>query len=267
MKLKFLLSTVLGVVLLGSAFADDLDEIKKRGTLIVGVKDSTPPFGMRNHKAQTISGYDVDFAIAIAKQLGVKVVVKEVESAQRIPKLQAKEVDLVIATMTKNAEREKQIDFSYGYFVTWQKFVTPKGKVNAVEDLAHAKIGTVTGSTSERNLRRDLREADLVLFADYKQAFNALSKGELDAVSTEEPILAGRLAKMPNKDEFEIPDVSISVEVYGIGVRKGEKRLLNEVNKTIVGMEESGEAEKIFDRWFGPSSQMPLLRTFKIGAK
>ncbi|PHV12506.1 transporter substrate-binding domain-containing protein [Chitinimonas sp. BJB300] len=267
MKLKLLLSAVLGLVLLGSAFADDLDEIKKRGTLIVGVKDATPPFGMRNPKAKTISGYDVDFAIAIAKHLGVKVVVKEVESAQRIPRLQAKDVDLIIATMTKTAEREKQLDFSYGYFVTWQKFAAPKGKIKTVEDLANANIGTVTGSTSEKHLRQELPGANLVLFADYKQAFAALSNGELDAVSTEEPILAGRLGKMQNKDEFEIPDVSISVEVYGIGVRKGEKRLLKEVNTTIVGMEESGEAEKIFDRWFGPSSQMPLLRTFKIGAK
>jgi polar amino acid transport system substrate-binding protein len=266
-NLKLLLSAVLGLSLLGTAVADDLDEIKKRGTLVVGVKDSTPPFGVRNTKTNTISGYDVDFALAIAKKMGVKVVVKAVESAQRIPSLQNKEVDLIIATMTKNAEREKQVDFSHGYFITGQKFVVRKGKVNAIEDLMNATIGTVTGSTSEKQLRREMPTANVVLFADYDEAFAALGKGQLDAVSTDEPILAGLLNKMPNKRDFEIPNVTISLEVYGIAARKGEKRLIEEVNKTIVGMEQSGEAAKIFDHWFGPNTNAPLTRLFKINAK
>jgi len=267
MKIKLLLAALLGLCMLTPAVADDLDDIKKRGTLVVGVKDSTPPFGVLNTKTQTISGYDVDFAAAIAKKLGVNLIVKGVESAQRVPKLQNKEVDLIIATMTKNAEREKQVDFSYGYFITGQKFVVRKGKVNSIEDLTSATIGTVTGSTSAKQLAREMPGANMVLFGDYDEAFVALGKGQLDAVSTDEPILAGLLNKMPNKAQYEIPNVTISLEVYGIAVRKGEKRLLEEVNKTIVAMEQSGEAAKIFDRWFGPNSSAPLMRLFKINAK
>ncbi|HEY9104835.1 transporter substrate-binding domain-containing protein [Chitinimonas sp.] len=267
MKIKTLLACFMGLSLLGSALADDFDDIKKRGTLIVGVKDSTPPFGVLNPKTQTISGYDIDFASAIAKHMGVNIVVKAVESSQRIPKLQGKEVDMIIATMTKNPEREKQVDFSYGYFITGQKFVVRKGKVNSIEDLAKLTIGTVTGSTSEKQLKREMPTANVVLFGDYDEAFAAMGKGQLDSVSTDEPILAGLLNKMPNKKDFEIPNLTISLEVYGIAVRKGEKRLLEEVNKTIVGMEQSGEAEKIFNRWFGPSTATPLTRLFKINAK
>ncbi|GAB3261307.1 ABC transporter substrate-binding protein [Chitinimonas naiadis] len=267
MKIRTLFACLLGISLLGSALADDLDEIKKHGTLVVGVKDSTPPFGVLNPKTQTISGYDVDFAVAIAKHMGVNILVKGVESAQRIPKLQSRDVDMIIATMTKNPEREKQVDFSYGYFITGQKFAVRKGKVSSIEDLAKLTIGTVTGSTSEKQLRREMPTANVVLFADYDEAFAAMGKGQLDAVSTDEPILAGLLNKMPNKSQFEIPNVTISLEVYGIAVRKGEKRLMEEVNKTIVAMEQSGEAEKIFNRWFGPNTTSPLTRLFKINAK
>jgi polar amino acid transport system substrate-binding protein len=247
--------------------ADDLDDIKKRGTLIVGVKDSTPPFGVLDVKSNTISGYDIDFAAAIAKRLGVKLLAKAVASSDRISRLQNKDVDMLIATMSKNAEREKQVDFSEGYFVTGQKFVVHKGKVKNLEDLTHAKIGTVKGSTSEKQLRKEMPSATVVLFDDYDIAFHALSQGQLDAVTTDEPILAGQLNKMPNKDQFEIPDVSISLEVYGIAVRKGEKRLQKEVNDTLVAMERSGEAQRVFDRWFGPQTSVPLMRTFKINAK
>ncbi|WP_222103407.1 transporter substrate-binding domain-containing protein [Chitinimonas sp. BJB300] len=266
MKLKFLLSAILGISLLGTALADDLDEIKKRGTLVVGVT-SDPPFAQLDTKKQTYTGYDVDFAVAIAKQMGVKVLIKDISTADRIPKLQAKDVDVVIATLTKNAEREKLIDFSYGYFVTGQKFIVHKGKIKAIEDLTNATIGTISGSTSEKQLRREMPHAKVVLFPGPDQGFVALGKGEIDAFSTDEPILAGLYNKMPNKNDFEIPNASVSLEVYGIGMRKGEKRLVDEVNKIIVGMEQTGEASKIFERWFGPNSTIPLTRLFKINAK
>ncbi|PHV13163.1 transporter substrate-binding domain-containing protein [Chitinimonas sp. BJB300] len=267
MKLNTILSAMFGLFLLSPVVADDLDEIKKRGTLIVGVKKATPPFGELNPRSNTISGYDVDFAMAIAKQLGVKIMVKGLEPAQRIPSLHEKDVDMIIATMTKNSEREKQMDFSHGYFVTWQKFVAPKNKVKTLDDLAGTTIGTVTSSTTEKQLRREIPGVNIVLFSDHDKAFAALNKGMLDAVSAEEPILAGLWNKMPNKKNFEIPNLSLSFEVYAIAVRKGEKRLLKEVNKTIIGMEESGEAGKIFERWFGPGTNAPLLRMFQISAK
>lgn len=268
MRLKSLLTSLaLLAVVVPAAQADDLEAIKKKGTLVVGVKDSTPPFGVLNTKTQTISGYDIDFASAIAKKLGVSILVKGIDSADRISKLQKGEVDMVIATMTKNAEREKQVDFSHGYFITGQKFVVRKGKVNSLEDLTKAAIGTAKGSTSEKQLRKEMPNANLVLFDDYDEAFKYLGQGKLDAVSTDEPILAGLLNKMPNKTQFEIPNVTISIEVYGVAVRKGEKALLQEVNNTLIEMEKSGEAEKIFDRWFGPTTSAPLMRTFRITGK
>jgi polar amino acid transport system substrate-binding protein len=251
-----------------AAFAagDTLAEVKKKGVLVVGVKDSLPPFGYIDEKSREIVGYDVDFARAIAKKLGVKLELKPVTSASRMPQLMEGNIDMIAATMTKNPERAKQIDFSYTYFLTGQKFITPKGKVRSLKDLDGKKIGTAKGSTSEQNVKKAIPSATVLSFDDYPQAFLALQQGKVAAVTTDESILAGILAKAPNKAKFEIPNLQISEEPYGLGMRKGDTQFVAFVNKTLLEMEKNGEAKGIFERWFGPNSPTPLKRTFKITA-
>jgi len=256
------------VCLCGTLAAQDrLDTIKKRGALIVGVKDSTPGFGFVDEKTREIVGYDVDFVRAIANRLGVKLQLKPVTSASRMPQLVEGNIDIIAATMTKTAERAKQIDFSYTYFFTGQKFIVRKGTVKSLADLDGKRIGTAKGSTSEQNAAKALPKAKILSFDDYPQAFLALQQGKVFAVTTDESILANILGKAPNKEQFEIPDIQISDEPYGLGIKKGEKGLLDFVNKTLLEMEKSGEAKKIFDKWFGPNSTTPLKRgNFKITA-
>ncbi|HEY5973273.1 MAG TPA: ABC transporter substrate-binding protein [Geobacteraceae bacterium] len=260
------LAVISARAVLAAAPADTLAEVKKKGVLVAGVKDSLPPFGYIDEKTRTIVGYDIDFINAIAKKLGVKVELKPVTSASRMPQLQEGNIDIIAATMTKNPERAKQIDFSHTYFFTGQKFITKKGTVKALKDLDGKKIGTAKGSTSEQNAKKAIPTATVLSFDDYPQAFLALQQGKVQAVTTDEAILAGILAKAPNKDQFEIPNLQISDEPYGLGMRKGDKHFVDFVNKTILEMEKSGEAKKIFDKWFGPSTQFHLQRNFKITA-
>lgn len=247
--------------------ADTLETIKKKGVMVAGVKDSTPGFGYVDEKTRDIVGYDVDFVKAIANRLGVKLELKPVTSASRMPQLMEGNIDIIAATMTKTAERAKQIDFSNTYFFTGQKFIVKKGTVKSLADLDGKRIGTAKGSTSEQNAKKALPKATILSFDDYPQAFLALQQGKVFAVTTDESILANILGKAPNKDQFEIPDIQISDEPYGLGIRKGDKNFLDFVNKTLVEMEKSGEAKKIFEKWFGPNSTTPLKRgTFKITA-
>jgi len=269
--MKKLATVVMTVVLAGfmakAALAGDtLADVKKKGVLVAGVKDSLPPFGYIDEKSRQIVGYDIDFVNAIAKRLGVKVELKPVTSASRMPQLQEGHIDIIAATMTKNAERAKVIDFSHTYFFTGQKFITKKGAVHSLKDLDGKKIGTAKGSTSEQNVKKAIPTATVLSFDDYPQAFLALQQGKVAGVTTDEAILAGILAKAPNKAQFEIPAVQISDEPYGLGMRKDDTNFVNFVNKTILEMEKSGEAKKIFDKWFGPSTQFHLNRTFKIAA-
>jgi polar amino acid transport system substrate-binding protein len=259
-------------LLCGSALAaDTLAEVKAKGVLVAGVKDSLPPFGSIDPNTKEFVGYDIDFVNYIAKKLGVKVQFMPVTSANRIPMLMEGRVDLDACTMTKNPERAKQIDFSYTYFLTGQKFLTKKGTVKSLKDLEGKKIGTAKGSTSEQNVKKAVPSATILSFDDYPQAVLALTQGKVIAVTTDESILAGQLGKLQKnpatKGQYEIPDIQISSEPYGLGVRKGDTAFLNFVNATLLEMEQNGTAQKIFDHWFGPNSNDPLNRgTFKITA-
>lgn len=263
----FLLVAVFVGSMFGTAMAgDSLAEIKQKGVMVGGVKDSTPPFGYINEKTRQIEGYDVDFLKAIADKLGVKLELKPVTSASRIPQLMEGNIDIIAATMTKNPERAKQIDFSDTYFLTGQKFLVKKGTVKSLADLKGKKIGTAKGSTSEQNVAKALPDATILSFDDYPQAFLALQQGKVAAVTTDESILAGIRGKAPNKEQFEIPDFQISDEPYGLGMRKGDTAFVEFVNATLVEMEKNGKAAAIFEKWFGPSSTAPMKRNFKIVA-
>ena len=246
------------------AAQDTLAKVKQKGVLVAGVKDSLPPFGYVDEQTRQIVGYDVDFVKAIADKLGVKLELKAVTSASRMPQLIEGNIDIIAATMTKTPERAQQIDFSNTYFLTGQKFLAKKGTVKSLANLDGKKIGTAKGSTSEQNAAKAVPSATILSFDDYPQAFLALQQRKVFAVTTDESILAGILGKAPNKEEFEIPDVKISDEPYNIGMRKGDKAFVDFVNKTLLEMEKSGQAKEIFDKWFGPGAPNSLTRNFTI---
>jgi polar amino acid transport system substrate-binding protein len=247
-----LMALVFAAGLGGTALADTLADIKAKGVMVFGVRDSIHGFGFIDEKTRELIGYDVDFCKAIAKKLGVKAEFKPLTGATRIPQLISGNVDLVAATMTITAERAKQVDFSYVYFLTGQKFITKKGTVKTLADLEGKKIGTAKGTTSEQNAKKALPTATIQAFDEHAPSFLALQQGKVFAITTDESILANILSKAPDKDKYEIPDIRISDEPYGLGMRKGDTNLVKFVNATLLEMEKTGEAKKIFDKWFGP---------------
>jgi len=249
------------------AHADLLGDIRARGEIAVGVKDSVPPFGFIEEGSRRVVGYDIDFATAIAKGLGVKLRTVPVTTATRIPELQQGKIDLIIATMTRTAQREEQIDFSYTYFVTGQKVLVKRSAgVAKVEQLAGKKVSSVRGSTSEQNIRAAVPGVQVVAFSDYPAAFLALSQGKVQAMTTDETILLALRFKASSPVDYVLLDGYISEEPYGMGLRKGEVALREAVNRILLELERSGEAKKIYETWFGPKSQLPLKRAFRIEA-
>jgi len=259
-------------LLCGSALAaDTLAEVKAKGVLVAGVKDSLPPFGSVDPNTKEYVGYDIDFVKYIAKKLGVKVEYRPVTSANRMPMLMESRIDIIAATMTKNPERAKQIDFSYTYFLTGQKFLAKKGTVKSLKDLEGQKIATAKGSTSEQNVKKAVPSATVLSFDDYPQGVLAVQQGKAIAVTTDESILAGQLGKLEKnpatKGKYEIPDLQISSEPYGLGMRKGDANFVKFVDDTLLEMEQNGTAKQIFEHWFGPNSDSPINRgSFKITA-
>jgi len=117
---------------------------------VAGVKDSLPPFGSVDPNTKEFVGYDIDFVKYIANKLGVEGGVQARLLANRMPMLMEGRVDLLVCTMTKNPERAKQIDFSYTYFLTGQKFLTKKGTVKTLKDLEGRRSERPRAPTSSR---------------------------------------------------------------------------------------------------------------------
>ena len=243
---------------------DTLAGIKARGVMVVGVRETAPPFGTVNPKTNKNEGYDIDFARYIANKLGVNVEFRPVTASSRIPMLMDGRVDMLAAAMTKNAERAKQIDFSYTYFRTGQKFLAEKKKFKTLKDFEGKKIGTSRGSAAEQVLATVVPTAVIVSFDDYPKAITGLRQKKVEAVTTDEAILAGQLFLLEKSGattgKFEIPDIRISTALYGFGIRKGDAEFMKFINNTLLEMERNGEAKNIFTRWFGPKSECPISR-------
>lgn len=267
MKVRTVAAIVMGVLFAvsGVAHADRLDDIKKAGVLRVATFDSNPPFGFVDPKSNQIVGLDVDYARAVAKQLGVKLDIQPTNPANRVAFLKSGKVDLVFANFTITDERKKEVDFSTPYFASGTQFIAKKGVLKSPQQLNSLRIGADKGTTNEQQVREQFPNAKIIAFDDTPFAFAALRAGNVQAITQDGPKLVGLLANVPDKANYEIPPFTISNDYEGVGVPKGETRLLDVVNQTLTGLEANGSAAKIYNQWFGPKSRAPLPRLFKIG--
>ena len=256
---------LLTLVAAGSALAGKLDDVKSRGALVAGIKDSQPPFGSVDEKTNQIVGFEVDLMQALADRLGVKLELKPVTSSTRIPMLTQGAIDIVAATMTHKKEREDQVDFSITYFMTGQKLLVKKdGGVKSVADLAGKKVGSVKGSTSEQNVKKAQPGCTVISFETYPEAFLALKQGKVQAVTTDESILVGIKNSDDTPEAWDIVGDYISPEPYGLGLPENESDFRDFVNAALMDMWEKGEYQKIYEKWFGPGKKDHIPLTWKM---
>jgi putative glutamine transport system substrate-binding protein len=227
-----------------------LRKIQDRGKIIVGVKYDVPMFGLLNPTTNKVEGFDVDVAKEIANYIfgdPNAIEFKEAVSKNRIPFLQDGTTDLMISTMTVNAEREQQIDFSVVYYLAGQSLLVPKNSaITGTKDLAGKRVGTAKGSTSENNIRKVAPQADVQLFDGYAEAVAAMDSGRLDAVTTDDNILIGFQSKEPNK--WKLVGGQFTKEPYGIGIAKGHPELVEVVNKVVKDLKSSGKWAELYKK-------------------
>ncbi|MBF6616432.1 MAG: ABC transporter substrate-binding protein [Candidimonas sp.] len=270
MRLTKLIALVGATVLSLSAavaHADQLEDIKKKGELVVGVLGTDEPATFIDPKTRQFIGYEVDLANAIADKIGVKPVFKQVAVAARIPELQQGHVDIIAAGLTHNKEREALVDFSLTTFVTGQKVLVRKDSgVANLADLAGKKVVTLRGGTQEPNVRKAVPDVDVVTFDTSQQAFQALQQGKGAGYVDDEAALMRVYAKLgPAQKDFVVLKENLSKEPLALGLRKGEVALKKVVDDTLRELEASGEAEKIFFKWYGPDTKSQFTsRDFKF---
>lgn len=265
-KLTILAVAALSVLLLAStALAGKLEEIKQRGVLVAGVKDSQQPFGFVDSQSKQLVGFEIDLVKAIADKLGVKLELKPVTSATRIPMLVQGSVDILAATMTHKFERDEVIDFSITYFMDGQKLLVKKNSgIKSAADLAGKKVGTAKGSTSEQNIKNAQPKCTVLSFETYPEAFLAMNQGKVVAVTTDSGILLGIKNSAQNPDDYEIVGNYISDEPYGLGVPENDSDYRDFVNKALADLWTSGEYKKMYDKWFGPNTKYYLPLDWKM---
>ncbi len=237
------------------AVAGKLDDIKARGTLVCGVRDSTVPFGFIDEQTKQLTGFDVQLCDGIAAFMGVKAEYKTVSSATRIPMLTQGSVDVILATMTHSIARDDTVDFSITYFDAGQRLLVKKdGGIASAADLKDKRVGSVKGSTSEKNMKTAQPDCTVVSFDEYPQAFLALKQGKVVAVTTDEPILVGLKNSDPDPSQWEVVGDFIASEPYAVGMVENDSKLRDAVNFALMDMWRTGKYQEIYARWFGPDT-------------
>ncbi len=231
-----------------AAHADALDAIIKTKTIKIAVPQDFAPFGSAGPDLKPV-GYDVDMANLIGKELGVTVEIVAVTSANRIPYLQTKKVDLVISSLGKNAEREKVIDFSVAYAPFFSGvYGTAAINMSKVEDLAGKTVGATRGAIEEQELTKTAPSTAIIKrYEDNNATIAAFISGQVDLIATGNTIAAVIAEKSPARApamKFVIKDSPCF-----IGLNKDEPALLAKVNEIVAKAKASGELGKISEKW------------------
>jgi ABC-type amino acid transport substrate-binding protein len=226
-----------------------LGKIQAKGELTIGVKFDVPPFGFKNPQTNNVEGFDVDMGKALAAKLGVKPKFIEAISDNRIPFLQKGTADVILSTMTINAERVEQIEFSDPYYIARGRVLVKEGSpIKGVEDLAGRKVCTALGSTYEENLKKQAPKAKRSLVDSYSECLELIQNGAVDAVSTDDVILTGMIIQ---DDTLKLVGEELTQEPYGAGIKKGETEVVKFVNETFDELKQDGRWKQFYERWVG----------------
>jgi ABC-type amino acid transport substrate-binding protein len=226
-----------------------LGKIQRSGEITIGVKYDVPPFGFQNPQTDQVEGFDVDLGRFIAEDLGVEPKFIEAISDNRIPFLERGTVDLILSTMTINAERDQEIDFSQPYYIARGRILVPKGSdIKGLQDLNGKSVCTALGSTYEETIRERAPDADLRLVDTYSECLELLQNEAIDAISTDDVILTGMIIQ---DDSLEMVGKPLTVEPYGVGIKEGDKQLQRFVDGVLKQVEEDGRWEQTYKKWVG----------------
>jgi polar amino acid transport system substrate-binding protein len=237
-----------------SAAAQTVDEIIKRGKVIVGVNTTTPIFGLVGSDGQP-EGYDPDVARLVGKYLGVPVEFVPVTGANRLPFLLTNRVDMVIALFGITPERAQQIWFSMPYATEAATLVAPASRaVKTVDDLAGLRVGVPRGAMQDLILtpQAAAKKINLMRFDDEATALQALISGQIDVVGTGLLVYRTLNRNDPGKN-YEVKIVLRPLH-FGIGIRRGQIDLLQWLNTFVYTIKNNGELDAISRKW----RQLPL---------
>ncbi|MEV6116891.1 glutamate ABC transporter substrate-binding protein [Streptomyces sp. NPDC052109] len=225
--------------------------------IAIGIKFDQPGLGQKT--PQGYAGFDVDVATYVAKKLGYsadRIEWKESKSADRETMLQRGDVDFIAATYSITPERQQKVDFAGPYLLAHQDVLirADDNSIKSPADLNKKKLCSVTGSTSAQNVHDKLApKAQLQQYPTYSACLTGLQSKAIDALTTDDSILAGYAAQAQFKGKFKLGGFKMTNENYGIGVKKGSA-LKDKINKALEEMVSDGSWETAVKKNFGPAN-------------
>jgi glutamate transport system substrate-binding protein len=227
--------------------------LKTKNEIVIGVKYDVPLMGLLDPLTQRVDGFDVAIGKEIGKALGIpEANIKFVEaiSANRIPYLQEDKADLIISTMTINADRKTQIDFSRPYFLAGQSILVAQNNttITSVDNLNGKNVCSAQGSTSETNIKNRAPQANLLSLTAYSLCVSSLKDGRVEAVSTDDIILAGFAA---SDRTLKLVGGQFTQEPYGIGIKKGKDDLVRFIDAQLAAMFSDGRWDRLYTQYLG----------------
>jgi glutamate transport system substrate-binding protein len=227
------------------------------GSLKFGVKADQPGLGLQT--GTTYEGFDIEIAKIIAKGLGMQdsgIQFVTTVSANREPYIEQGTVDVVVATYTINDERKQKVAFAGPYFTAGQDLlVKTDSTITGPEQLAGKKVCSVTGSTPAKRIKEKYPQAQLQEFDAYSKCVTALAGGQVDAVTTDDIILAGYAAQPQYTGKFKVVGKTFSEEPYGIGVKKDDKAGCEKINEILKAAAADGSYKAAWDKTLGASGK------------
>src|SRR5450759_621532 len=237
-----------------------LKKIKETGTITVGYRESSIPFSYLDDKQQPI-GYAMDLCMKIVdavkadlKMPNLKVALQPVTSGNRIPQLQAGNIDVECGSTTNSVERQKQVSFGPTYFVINVTAAVKKSSgIKSLADLNGKTISTTSGTTAvpllkqyEKTKAADIKE---IYGKDHAESFLLLVQDRTSAFVMDDILLAGQIANNDKPGDYMIIGESLRTEPYSMMLRKDDPQFKALVDKTIGGIMKSGEINKIYAKW------------------
>ena len=256
--LFFVATAVAALLAMSGAQAQTaLDDIMKAKEIKIAIPTDFPPYGMVGTDLKP-QGLDVDMANYIAQKMGVKIELVPVTSANRIAYLQTKKADLVIATLGKNADREKVIDFTAAYSPFFQAIFGPKSmSIKSMADLSGKTISVTRAALEDQALTKVAPAgADIKRFEDNNTTVSAYTAGQTQLIATGASVAGNMMAKNPQLNtEYKL---LLADSPNFIGVAKGEDKLRLKVNEVIVEAKKSRDLDKMAMKWLGrPAGDLP----------
>src|SRR6267143_821061 len=283
MKTAFavLAAAALGFSAAAAAQEGTLQKVKSSGSITIGHRDASIPFSYYDDKQQVV-GYAVDLCLRIVDAVKTELKLPKLEtkyqlvtSANRIPLMANGTIDLECGSTTNNLDRQKQVWFTITHFVTANRWVAKKSaNLKKLEDLKGKTIVSTAGTTNIKQITEINGQQNLgmnIISANgHPEAFQMVETGRAVAFVMDDILLFSLAAQSRNPKDYEISAVALSVEPYGIMLRKDDNEFKKVVDAAMVNIYKSGEINKIYDKWFlkpvppkGLNLTLPMSEPFK----